>query len=306
MFQYENPEKFCNIAIGTGLAIAGGLGLLGGIYGSERERKAHSQGMDFQTSNALRNIELQREFAKHGIRWRVEDARQAGISPLAALGANVTSFSPTSVGSMRTPSYSDQYSRMGQNLGKVLTQLMIDEKKQDIALKKSQVDKSKLENFKNMGQGISVYDTDTFQGVSQDVQSGMLWRTTPHRDGVLVRLVPNQDLSEWVSEGMGVFEEMATRGPAYGEQLDKFHRTGDDPELRAMVKRFVPKSTSPNHVLRWNPFLGMPMYQLKSKVVHPFYTHVPRAHSKEFYQKRARHYIRSKHQGRMFDEPLGP
>lgn len=42
------------------------------------------------------NIELQREFAQHGISWKVDDAISAGIHPLAALGADTMSFTPSS------------------------------------------------------------------------------------------------------------------------------------------------------------------------------------------------------------------
>lgn len=37
---------------------------------------------------------LQREFAQNGIRWRVEDAKAAGLHPLAAIGAAGASYSP--------------------------------------------------------------------------------------------------------------------------------------------------------------------------------------------------------------------
>lgn len=36
----------------------------------------------------------QREFAKHGIRWKVADAKAAGLHPLAALGAAGAAYSP--------------------------------------------------------------------------------------------------------------------------------------------------------------------------------------------------------------------
>lgn len=45
------------------------------------------------------NTAAQKEFAQNGIRWRVEDAKAAGIHPLYALGAQTSSFSPVSVGS---------------------------------------------------------------------------------------------------------------------------------------------------------------------------------------------------------------
>lgn len=41
---------------------------------------------DNQKGAMFFQADLQREFAQHGIRWRVEDARAAGLHPLAALG----------------------------------------------------------------------------------------------------------------------------------------------------------------------------------------------------------------------------
>lgn len=52
-----------------------------------------------QMQMARRNIQLQKQFAKEGVRWKVADAEAAGIHPLYALGAQTTSFSPVSVGS---------------------------------------------------------------------------------------------------------------------------------------------------------------------------------------------------------------
>lgn len=40
---------------------------------------------------------MQREFAQHGIRWRVADARAAGLHPLAALGASTSSPTPIAI-----------------------------------------------------------------------------------------------------------------------------------------------------------------------------------------------------------------
>jgi len=67
--------------------ISAGSQIIGGIIGKNSAEKAQKQ-----------NIQLQKDFAQHGIQWRVEDAKAAGIHPLAALGAQTTSFSPISVG----------------------------------------------------------------------------------------------------------------------------------------------------------------------------------------------------------------
>lgn len=46
---------------------------------------------------ARNNYQWQKEFAQNGISWRVDDAKAAGVHPLFALGANVSSFSPQAV-----------------------------------------------------------------------------------------------------------------------------------------------------------------------------------------------------------------
>lgn len=79
-----------------------------------REANAGSMAM------AEKNIQLQREFAQHGIRWRVEDAKAAGINPLAALGAQGSSFSPVSVGLTPDTAQADATVRMGQDITRAM------------------------------------------------------------------------------------------------------------------------------------------------------------------------------------------
>lgn len=64
--------------------IISGIGsIVGGILGEQGKQ---------------RELDQQREFAKEGVRWRVEDARKAGIHPAVALGASVPSYSPVGLG----------------------------------------------------------------------------------------------------------------------------------------------------------------------------------------------------------------
>lgn len=48
-----------------------------------------------QWSQFNQNYQNQKEFAQHGIRWKVEDAKAAGIHPLFALGGSTASYSPS-------------------------------------------------------------------------------------------------------------------------------------------------------------------------------------------------------------------
>lgn len=68
--------------------LIGGVGsIVGGLLGDESQKDATNM-----------NIAMQREFAQNGIRWKVADAKAAGLHPLAALGASTASFSPIAVG----------------------------------------------------------------------------------------------------------------------------------------------------------------------------------------------------------------
>lgn len=48
--------------------------------------------------NSSKNRKQQKNFAKKGIQWRVQDAKAAGVHPLYALGAQTHSFQPVQIG----------------------------------------------------------------------------------------------------------------------------------------------------------------------------------------------------------------
>lgn len=66
----------------------------------QNERQRYIDDRNYQTNREdierqqQRNAELQREFAQHGIQWKVEDAKRAGLHPLYALGGAGATFSP--------------------------------------------------------------------------------------------------------------------------------------------------------------------------------------------------------------------
>lgn len=87
--------------------IFSGLGsVVGGLFGKSSAEKANRQ-----------NIQLQKDFAQKGIQWKVKDAKKAGIHPLAALGANTISFSPSVVGDN---SLGTGIAAAGQDIGRAI------------------------------------------------------------------------------------------------------------------------------------------------------------------------------------------
>lgn len=91
--------------------------IVGGIFGS---KAAKSESSAISKANA-QNLRFQRQFAKRGLRWRIKDARKAGIHPLAALGASLGGVTPATV---PDTSEADFLQNMGQSLGRATNQML--------------------------------------------------------------------------------------------------------------------------------------------------------------------------------------
>lgn len=117
-------------------AIAAGVGsLAGGIVNGI-------------TSNRLanKNIAAQREFAQNGIRWRVEDAKRAGIHPLYALGANTASFSPVQ-GYGGDYGVSDALANFGQGIDRAVEAKMTRDERERFEARQEMQDVFNLARF---------------------------------------------------------------------------------------------------------------------------------------------------------------
>lgn len=79
----------------TGLLSGGGAiigDIVGGLIGGAQNRQSARAAAD-----------LQREFAQHGVQWRVEDAKRAKLHPLAALGMMPSHAQPIALGDTLGP-----------------------------------------------------------------------------------------------------------------------------------------------------------------------------------------------------------
>ena len=99
-----------------GEMISAGANLVGGFMNRQSAKEANATNERI----AQQNVALQREFAQSGIQWKVADAKAAGIHPLAALGAQTTSFSPVSVGATADNSMGTAFSAAGQDLSRAI------------------------------------------------------------------------------------------------------------------------------------------------------------------------------------------
>lgn len=141
--------------MGFGIPIVGDIiSGVGNYLGAVKTANAMEQAADYSRASARESIEAQKEFAQHGVKWRVDDAREAGISPLAALGANLTSFSPVSVFDSPNTSVGDKYRALGQmgqdisrSISATLTAREREAELKAMALKQDAADKLKLEHM---------------------------------------------------------------------------------------------------------------------------------------------------------------
>lgn len=117
--------------------IAAGIGsVAGGLIGAHNARNMWQ-----------RNYNAQKEFAQNGIRWKVEDAKRAGIHPLYALGASTRSFSPVQ-GYSGDYGISDAFSEFGQGISRAAEAKMTREERERENARQEMQDVFQLARFK--------------------------------------------------------------------------------------------------------------------------------------------------------------
>jgi len=104
-------DPFSLIGAVSGPLIGAAGQYLGAKMASDATREANDK-----------NAALQREFAQNGIRWKMEDAKRAGIHPLAALGISGANASPSYVGDTAMGSAVGSISaNMGQDISRAVS-----------------------------------------------------------------------------------------------------------------------------------------------------------------------------------------
>lgn len=94
---YSNPMSYLFGGPGTWNGAAAVGESYGGIFSQADARNAQLEANATNMAISREQMAKQEEFAKHGLRWKVADAKAAGIHPLYALGAQGASYSPVSV-----------------------------------------------------------------------------------------------------------------------------------------------------------------------------------------------------------------
>lgn len=122
-------------------ALAAGGDIFGYFADKDAQRRA----------GQLRNqeIALQREFAQNSVRWRVEDAKKAGIAPLAALGMQGSSYSPVGMPEASSPE-GDLARSLGQNVSRAISATRTAEEREQaqlsLAFQRTQLQGAEIDN----------------------------------------------------------------------------------------------------------------------------------------------------------------
>lgn len=130
----------------VGGAIVGGLGsIVGGALSGSAQSAANAANLEWAKKQWQKNYAMQKEFAQHGLQWRSEDAKRAGLHPLAALGVNMSGASPVSVGGeqMADTSAGETARSMGQDISRAITATQTREQR---ILNNLQLESQTLEN----------------------------------------------------------------------------------------------------------------------------------------------------------------
>lgn len=125
------------MAFPWGSVIGAAGGIASSLFGSSSQEKANQQNLQL----AREQLAYQKELAHNQVQWRVEDAKKAGLHPLAALGVSPMSYSPVS-GSAVGADYSgvgQSLQQMGQDIDRArLAGLDREERKKALALQDTQ------------------------------------------------------------------------------------------------------------------------------------------------------------------------
>lgn len=110
-------------------AVAGPL--VKGLFDDSPDPQSPAQQQDFAREQADKNIALQREFAQMGIRWRVEDAKAAGLHPMYALTGGGAAFAPNPIVMPGQPPASRGGESFGNAMEKGLAAFFASQEKKD-------------------------------------------------------------------------------------------------------------------------------------------------------------------------------
>lgn len=210
---------------GVGTIIGAGLGsALGDAVDSNRANKKAEGYYNEQMDFAREQMQFQQDYAKNVAQWRVEDAKKAGLHPMAALGISSPNYSPVSAPS--SPSYSTGSDidpmEFGQSLNYAATKakdadnqqqmvnLQIEGMRLDNDYKRAQIEQLQVDNLASSIASNQAFASPASPVVNSDspvnLPSDSIFGKTIHRlyhlsqHGDTRVLVLNPEISDAISE----------------------------------------------------------------------------------------------------------
>jgi len=132
-----------SVAFGPIGGIVGGVADAGTeLYQYQDQKEVQEDQMNVQREQ----MAMQKEFAQSGIRWKVEDARKAGLHPLAAMGAQTTPYQPVFADtSLSDTGMSGDFAGLGQDITRAIHATRTD-KERAAKMAELELTHSELEN----------------------------------------------------------------------------------------------------------------------------------------------------------------
>lgn len=238
--------------------ISAGANLLGGLLGRSSANQASANNQQAWYANMMQ----QRDFAQHGIRWKVEDAKKAGIHPLYALGAQTTSFHPMALGDTGDTSMTSALSNMGQDVSRAIMSTRSEDERMSAftgAMQSAQLERAGLENELLRSQIARLHQQSNpamphaagshhvipGQGnapaspTAPYAEKGVKPETTWYRTEGGVAAMPSNDAAQ-------AMEDIPTASLpwVYRNHLLPNFQVGQQPPPRSMLKEFLPKGAN--------------------------------------------------------------
>lgn len=104
----------------TGFPWGSVIGAVGSLAGAGIGAASSGSANSANAEIMAQQLAFQREMAQHGIRWKVEDAKQAGIHPIYALGAPPFNPSPVAIANQPDSSWANGLADASQHIGRAV------------------------------------------------------------------------------------------------------------------------------------------------------------------------------------------
>lgn len=184
-------------------AVQGGMSIGGNLFSAREAKKGWRRTVRLQREMADQEYARQKEFAQMGIRWKVEDAKAAGLHPLYAIGGMPSSYSPATTVFPDRPSsgIGESMHEAGQSISRAMlaTQTNDEKRMQQMALE------AHLANMAESDMRRQVLESERDRNY-QEMNRG-LWDSIPsvnpvYPDGQNPMVLPDVAPSSFVPHGL--------------------------------------------------------------------------------------------------------